>query len=541
MPMPMQPGRTPRRAAARLLCVLLPALWLGAERLASARSVSFDDRANGGRLPATAAETATVPVGGETSIPFLDGPSCPLEERLFADAADGRLDEHSLLQAALVASGVSRETTIHEYENQVAALVVRLRKSGKLTETPYQRAQAVFEFMHQHALRGGYSIHCTDLRTTLDEGRFNCVSGSVLFNHLAGEVGLVARGLEIPGHAMSRLTLPEKSLDVETTCPRWFRLIDDPEQRAELVKRTIGRDPSRHHAEAREISPVEMVAMIYYNRGVDLLAEKRFEEAAVANAKALRLDPASTTARGNLLATINNWAIDLGHEQKFAEAADLLRKGLAFDPHYETLALNYIHVHHQWVGHLCGAGAFEEALAVLARAAAELPGRDYFRRAPAEVYRRWARWHFAQGDAEGGFAVLDRARRTDGTCRELLEAEEAAVNDHALELLERGQFEEALAWFDRGLARQDDAELLRDNRRVAVMRWAEEAFRRGNYAEAIRRTTYGAGPEGLHASLRNNVRWGYHQWITELRAAGHYIEAERVAQQASADPYLQKN
>jgi len=519
---------------------LLLTLW-AAERPAAARSVSFDDRAGGVRLPATAAETTVVPAGPTTFIPFFDGQLSPLEKRLFADAADGRLDEHSLLRAALVASGAARESTIKEYEKQIAAIVVRMRQSGKLTGTPRQRAQAVFEFMHQYVLRGGYSIHCTDLRTTLDEGRFNCVSSSVLFNHLAGEVGLVAGGLEIPGHAMSRLMLPQESLDVETTCPRWFRLIDQPEKRAELVKRTIGRDPSRHGAEAREISPVQMVAMIYYNRGVDLLAEKRFEQAAVANAKALRLDPASTTARGNLLATINNWAIELGHAQRFAQAADLLRKGLAFDPHYETLALNYIHVHHQWVENLWGAGAFEEALAVLARAAAELPGRDYFRRAPAEVYRRWARWHFAQGDAEGGFAVLDRARRTQGTSRELLDAEVAAVNDHALELLQRQQFQEALAWFDRGLARQGDAELLRENRRVTVMRWAEEAFRRGDYAEAIRRTTYGAGPDRLHDSLRNNVRWGYHRWIAELRAAGHYVEAERVAKEALADPYLRKN
>jgi len=510
----MQPGRTPRHVAAWLLCVLT-ASWLGTERLASGGAVSLD--------------------------PFLDGRFCPVEERLFADAADGRLDDHSLLQAALVASGATCESTIGQYENQVASLVARLRKSGKVTGTPYERAQAVFEFMHQHLLDGGYAIYCTDLRHTLDEGRFNCVSGSVLFNHLAGEVGLVVCGLEIPGHAMSRLMLPEKSLDVETTCPRWFRLIDDPKQRAELVKRTIGRDPSRHGAEAREISRVQMVAMIYYNRGVDLLAEKRFEQAAVANAKALRLDPASTTARGNLLATINNWAIELGHRQQFAEAANLLRKGLAFDPHYETLALNFVHVHHQWVAYLCDTGAFQEALAVLDQAAAELPQRDYFRRAPAEVYRRWAGWYFAQEDAEGGFAVLDRAGGTHRIHRELLDAEAAAVNDHALELLDRGQFTEALAWFDRGLARQADAELLRTNRRVAVMRWAEEAFRRGNYAEAIRRTTYGAGPEGLHASLRNNVRWGYHRWITELRAAGHHVEAQHVAKQALADPYLQQN
>ena len=72
------------------------------------------------------------------------------------------------------------------------------------------------------------------------------------------------------------------------------------------------RTTTSDRSKAREVSPIQMAAMIYYNRGVDLLAEKRFAEAAAANAKALRLDPANATARGNLLATINNWSIELG-------------------------------------------------------------------------------------------------------------------------------------------------------------------------------------------------------------------------------------
>ena len=120
------------------------------------------------------------------------------------------------------------------------------------------------------------------------------------------------------------------------------------------------------------------------------MADKQFEQAAVANAKALWLDPSSTTARGNLLATINNWAIAAGGKQRFADAVDLLHRGLTLDPKYPTFAPNFVHVHHQWVEHLCGAGKFEEALEVLRRAATVLPDRPYFHRASMDVYRRWA-------------------------------------------------------------------------------------------------------------------------------------------------------
>ena len=155
---------------------------------------------------------------------------------------------------------------------------------------------------------------------------------------------------------------------------------------------TIGaRRPAADRSKAREVSPIQMAAMIYYNRGVDLLGEKRFAEAAAANAKALRLDPTNATARGNLLATINNWSIDLGDRGQYAEAVGLLRQGLAMDARFAAFAQNYVHVHHQWVDHLCQAGQFEEALEILSRAAVEMPDRDYLRQAQGEVRERWAR------------------------------------------------------------------------------------------------------------------------------------------------------
>jgi tetratricopeptide (TPR) repeat protein len=290
---------------------------------------------------------------------------------------------------------------LRRYEERQAALLEELRRSGKLTGPPRRQAQVVFEFMHRRVLTGGYRMDCTDLRSALDQGRFNCVSASVLFNCLAGEVGLPVCGLEIPGHAMSRVLLPEGPLDVETTCPRWFQLLGDPRKQAELVEKSVGPAAASARFRAREVSPLEMAAMIYYNRGVDLLAEKRFDQALSANAKALRLDPRSATARGNLLATINNWAIALGSSDRYAEAVALLREGLWLDPGYETFAPNYVHVHHQWVEHLCRTGRFQEALEVLTRAAAEMPDREYFRQAASAVYHCWAEALPAQREPDG--------------------------------------------------------------------------------------------------------------------------------------------
>ena len=144
----------------------------------------------------------------------FEGELSLLEQNLFVDAADGCWDEHSLLEAALIASGVDRSELLWHYEAQVVGLTAELSRSGQMAATQREQAQAIFEFMHRRILRGGYQLDCTDLRVSLDEGRFNCVSASVLFNCLAGRFGLIAHGLEAPGHAMSRLILDGQPFDV---------------------------------------------------------------------------------------------------------------------------------------------------------------------------------------------------------------------------------------------------------------------------------------------------------------------------------------
>ncbi len=352
------------------------------------------------------------PARSRSASPYqaFEGELCWIEQRLFADAADGRWDEHSLLVAALVASGVRQPEVLARYELQVAARVAELDRSGRMNGPARVRAQTLFEFMHRRILFGGYQLDCTDLSVALDEGRFNCVSASVLFNCMAGRFGLVTVGLEIPGHAMSRLILPGAELDVETTCPRWFRLMDNPEKQAALVEETIGvAHPQGGSGAPRVVSPVELVGTIYYNRGVDLLAVERFQEALQANAKALRLDPLSETARGNLLATLNNWAIGRGSAGRYAEAVALLDRGLALDPDYATFKANYVHVHHQWIESLCRDERFQGALEVAAEACRKQPDEPYFRQIRQKVHRRWSRVRVDTDRAASSFGRLHRA------------------------------------------------------------------------------------------------------------------------------------
>lgn len=318
-----------------------------------------------------------------------------LEAALFADAADGRLDDHSLLAAALIAGGVDDAQTIAAREEQMAVWTSRLRSSGTASGRPRERLKAIFEFMHREMLYGGYRLDASDLSVTFDEGRFNCVSASVLFCCLCERFGIMAEGLEIPGHAMVRVVLADEELEVEATCPQWFSLTKDPRRREELIEKTLGRSPAGSAGGSggaggfRRVSGVQLVATIYYNRGVDLLSRKQFAAAMAANCKAVRLDRDNQTAWGNLLATLNNWAVDAGAEGRFADAVTLLETGLDVDPNFQAFTGNYTHVHHLWVESLCRLGRHEEALKHLAAAARRRPDEPWFLRAKSDVYRHW--------------------------------------------------------------------------------------------------------------------------------------------------------
>jgi tetratricopeptide (TPR) repeat protein len=268
---------------------------------------------------------------------------------------------------------------------------------------------------------------------------------------MAEQLGLRACGLEKPGHAMSRLLLADGNLDVETTCPEWFRVRNDPRRSAEAISRATAPASGNAKSELRPVDDVELVAVIYYNRGVELLALKQYDKALAANAKALRLDPRNVTARGNFLATLNNWAIALGMDGRYADSITLLRQGLELEPEYAPFSANFRHVHRQWSDQLCHVGRFSEALAAVRAAALARPDDAFFPQTQINLYCRWARSHLDAGRLDQVQAVLAEARRDIGPSAGWPNAEADEALRRAADLLDEGRPAEAVGLLHRAL------------------------------------------------------------------------------------------
>jgi tetratricopeptide (TPR) repeat protein len=294
-------------------------------------------------------------------------PLAPLEARMLVDPARGEFRHFSLVEGALVASGVERGAALESYERKYAAWSEAARRLAEREDSPLRRAETLFEFVHREILTGGYDAQATELTHPFDDGKFNCASATVLFTALAMDCGFTVHPIERPRHAMCSLEIGGQRMDVETTCPNWFQLTPTTRRQAEAA--ASARDAATDRpATRREIGSAALVAVIYYNRGVDLLHERRFAEAVSVNVRALRLDPENETAAGNLLASINNWALALCAEGDYPEAAELLARGLTIAPDHEPFHTNQRHVYRTWIQSLAAVGRQREAIAVLAAA-----------------------------------------------------------------------------------------------------------------------------------------------------------------------------
>lgn len=319
------------------------------------------------------------------------------EQALFDDAADGKWDNFTLFTAAAVAEGLRDANKVRAYEAEMNAVVARVNaevQNGS-TVSPKELTRELFEALHRDVLTQPYDINCTEISKVFETGHFNCVSATVLFNILADKAGLDVCALEMPGHALSRVKFGAESMNVETTCPNWFELQSEIARKNAVMERAatapavadlVNGNPSVSTADSvaelnnvsknlREVTPVQLIATIYYNQGVDFHAQKRYAEAAVANIKALQLDPNSETAWGNLMAAINNWAIEIVTVTKrYDLAAALLDQGVCLDSTYGKFQANQLHVFYHWINDLAREGRIADAQTVYALAAQRLPG-----------------------------------------------------------------------------------------------------------------------------------------------------------------------
>jgi hypothetical protein len=225
---------------------------------------------------------------------------------IIADLLDGRLSEHSLLDAALLASGTEHRSEFARHRFCIDRCVAVTREALQGDESQVEIAAAALQAIHHEILVGRFVDHCNNLATTLDRGDFNCVTASVVFQIVAERLGLNSHVELLPNHVRCQLATATQHFTVETTSATGIQPID----------------PHRH---GRAITPAQLVGKLYYNRALDLLLERKFDQSLRHADLAWQLDPQHVAARENVAIVRSHWAVAEAQAGRFPAAISLLR------------------------------------------------------------------------------------------------------------------------------------------------------------------------------------------------------------------------
>ncbi len=453
----------------------------------------------------------------------------PDEISLFADASDGKLDDWSLADAALLASGVADKGQRSQLLGRIKRLEEEAAAAVDGKAGVFDKGDALLAWLHRKdgPLSAGYQSKQTRLDVLLTKRTFNCVSSAVIYNILASRLGLDARAVEVPDHAFSIVYEGSRHADVETTNSAGFNPARDRAAQRRFEQQTgLRYIPDSHRESRREINATGLVALIYYNRGVSFTEKKQHHRALLAYFRAMSMDKEFNSAVKNALAGLVNWGNEQLDRGEFESATQVIATGLALAPKDASLLHNQDVAFTKWALALGDQKQLEKALGVLRRAASVMPGEQFvlmqasifIRHGEAQVDEK--SWLAALKTADTALAKVDeKAKPRVQQWRQSVllrwADERLAENDYsrAVELLEQGM-----------LSYPDDGRFVK-NLIYSVQEWAANAKAKQSSDEArdllVKLVKRFKGLEGVADVASNFARNTY----VQLRDQGHYQRA----------------
>jgi len=336
-----------------------------------------------------------------------------LESKLVADARDGKLDEFTLLEASLIASGCNDREELKSIRVRFERTLSKLRNRSVPRRLGPTR---LLEIMHQTWLTGRFQESCNDLRVTLASGEYNCVTSTALYLCLA-------RHWKLNCHAMSRtkhvFAATNTGQVVETT-------------------RQSGAAAADPRLACRKISHVQLLGKLFYNRGIVAFHKQQFRTAAQLFQVSRDMDADDPLAKQNLLATYNAKAMQLCDTGRHEQATKAIGKGLLVAPDHRPLQANDLYIRYCWAVKLARLKKFSQAVRVIQQA--RIPNNESYRgRVLLVLYRDWAQHEFQENRWQTARQVVRASRRHLGSHQQQRAMERAAINAAAQHFRNRGE------------------------------------------------------------------------------------------------------
>lgn len=394
----------------------------------------------------------------ETSLAFTS----PAQGDLLRDAKDGELQEHSLLRATLIAGNIVDPAQLDHLEQKFLESCHAFQATEAAQFPNWDRAVEAFYFLHREILTAGYQHDTSEPHWAIQDGRYNCVSATILYVCLCRTAKIKIKVLSRPAHVFCCIDLPERDVIIETTCPDWFATRQHLEQNA-IPKLSHFIKVSVPTAVAiRELNDLQLVAKVFFNRATKCLEAGEYEQAIAMLQFSQRCDPLDLATQQNLVAGLNNWALDECRGGNFASAAKLVQRGKAIDPNYVPFETNSIYIDQQRTLALCVNGDFCAAYAILAEGFQHHPNVDLYRFGRCAIYRKWLYSLLCGDDPDSALRTLQAIRLACHHETVFSTHEVAALLAAAETLIAQGKKQTAIKIMDIAKALHPDNQILKN-------------------------------------------------------------------------------
>jgi hypothetical protein len=251
------------------------------------------------------------------------------ELELLEDGLDGKLDKISFDDAVLTVSGVKDKAKRDYYKVQIEGMVERCRAASEKANTPEQKADQIMRCLLSGPLKPGYSSKQLRFTGTLDEGTYNCVCSSIMFQLMTHRLNINAVTVTVPRHVFCRVG----KIDFETTSGT-FISATKRDERYLPDRLPIDNEPGAPFEKkfSRETNDLGLLALLYFNEGATMYQNKTnpdYGGGVVKLLKAACLDTNSRWIAINLEKNLRNWFNAELKNKRFKEAkwvADFYKK-----------------------------------------------------------------------------------------------------------------------------------------------------------------------------------------------------------------------
>lgn len=209
--------------------------------------------------------------------------SIPLEPAFDATGFTENCASEQFIQLGLLYSGSEPGDLVWEDSlKKYRALELKLSNMNSADMTDEEKGKMVLQVLYEEVLFE-YEERQSSIYVALLEGKYNCVSASVLYFAAARSLGLEVRGQRTPEHAFCTLYVNDgngiKAIDVETTNPKGF----NPGNK-EILESTENYTryyyvPKKKYNNRREISNLCFVGLVGGNRCSDFINQNNYIQA----------------------------------------------------------------------------------------------------------------------------------------------------------------------------------------------------------------------------------------------------------------------